>query len=171
MALTASLFFDDPAERRDADRVPVGSRATARLRSEPVDVVVLDLSCGGCLIETDAVFPDGARISLGIGGIQVRQVAVVRRTGRSYGCRFTVPLTPHEVSCAGKIETVRPGNFGPVARSEAVGTAGRVTAGLHLIVIATVWVSIGILASPLLIGQALLGGILRKPARPALPPA
>lgn len=163
MALTGSLFFEDPGERRYTDRVAVGSPATARLRSDPIDVVILNLSCDGCLIETDAKFPEGARISLGIGGLQIRQVQVVRRAGHEYGCRFTAPLTTAEMSCAGKIETVRQGNFAPVGRAEAVGAPGRVAAGFHLLLIATVWMSVGIVAAPFLIGQALVRGIRREP--------
>lgn len=163
MALTASLVFEDPAERRDAQRIPVGSAATARRQATAIDVVILDLSRDGCLIESDAALREGMKISLGIAGIRVRQADVVRRAGREYGCRFPVPLTADEVRRAGKIDTVHTGAFAPQNAPATVSGLNRAGAGINLLLIATVWALAGIVALPFLIVQALIVGIVRKP--------
>lgn len=165
MALTASLVFEESAERRDAQRVPVGSAATARRQSVPIDVVILDLSRDGCLIETDAALREGMKISLGIGGIPLRQADVVRRAGGQYGCRFRVPLTADEVNRAGKVDTVRTGSFARRSPPTPVSGLNRAAAGINLLLIGAVWALAGIVFLPLLIGQALIGGIAGKPPK------
>ena len=166
MSLAAALFVEPSGDRRIADRVPVESPATARNQAAPIDVLVRDLSSGGCLITTETQLAEGARIRLGIAGVQVRDAQVVRLTADGYGCRFISPLSETEVELAGKVETVARGHFGdavamaPPAESVAevergAGVASRVGAGLGLLLMGTIWSVAFVVAAPLLLIDAM----------------
>jgi hypothetical protein len=75
------------------------------------DVVVLDLSRSGCLVETPTELGIGALVRIGIAGIPSVPGRIVRQTGKRYGCEFLDPLTAEEVETAGALQTVHWGEF------------------------------------------------------------
>jgi hypothetical protein len=168
MSLAAALFVEPSGDRRVADRLSVSSPATARKQDAPIDVMVRDLSRGGCLIETNTTLSEGAMIRLGISGVRVREAEVVRLTDDGYGCRFLKPLSEAEVELAGRVDNVARGHFSdaidiasatPVQEpAEAVrpsGIGSRVGAGLGLLLMGTVWSVAFVVAAPLLLIDAM----------------
>jgi hypothetical protein len=108
MAVSAKLFISDPAERRAADRRPLDTPATIRAEANvPLDAVVYDLSTTGCLVETTTMLPIGSTLRIGIAGIPITTLEVVRSSDRMLGCEFLTPLTPDQVATAGTVGTLR----------------------------------------------------------------
>ena len=156
MQIAATMFLEDPAQRRSADRMPIDASATVRPASaEPIDVVVRDLSTDGCLIETRARLDEGSTIRLGIAGVPVSEARIVRRSGQDYGCRFVRPLREADVAMAGRIETVHRGLFAEPERRR-FPVLDRVTAGLQLSLVGSVWLTV--VATPVVVGGAIMYG-------------
>lgn len=111
--LAATIDYLEPAEpfrNSRFERRPIGHPSTIRdLRSAPHDVVVQDLSAGGCSFVTDAGFPVGSLIRVGLAGAGATQARVVWRRDGRYGCAFVQPLAPLQLADAfGATEPVAP---------------------------------------------------------------
>jgi hypothetical protein len=73
----------------------------------PLDAVVHDLSTTGCLVETTTMLPIGSTLRIGIAGVPITTLEVVRTSERMLGCEFVTPLTPEQVAIAGTVGTLR----------------------------------------------------------------
>ncbi|KQR80201.1 hypothetical protein ASG07_15520 [Sphingomonas sp. Leaf343] len=102
----------DLDERRSSDRRPVLQESTLRdeaLRPHPV--LVHDLSCDGCLIESDTPMMLGATIGIGLPGVGRRDATVVRVEGTLHGCSFAGPLSQSAIDQAFAADPVVLGAF------------------------------------------------------------
>ncbi len=93
MTVAATLYTQNPDERRDSARRAVARDTTLRDETSlPMAVVVEDLSQDGFRVETNADLALDAPVRIGLSGIGTREARVVRRDGQHYGCRFDQPL-------------------------------------------------------------------------------
>lgn len=60
-------------------------------------MIVHQVSTNGCLIETDATLPPGARIKLNFGDVLLHPAVVKRGFKNLYGCTFNVRLVRQQV--------------------------------------------------------------------------
>lgn len=105
MAIIIHLQFE-----RD-ERVDVDRPATLRTNRIPSDVVVRNLSCSGCLVETPDMPPLDTHVSIGMSGIGVRTATVVRQTKTGFACEFETMLTDGEILRACEADTLITGVF------------------------------------------------------------
>ncbi len=85
---------DDP---RTEDRLEVDRPAVLRFGASVEDVVLLDLTTGGCRFRSHADLPLFARVSVGIGGIGHRVAHIIWKADGTYGCAFEEPIPGHAV--------------------------------------------------------------------------
>lgn len=119
MTMVARLFVNAPGERRQDTRHPLDAAATLRVaRTVPRDVLIHDLSAGGCQFVSAKPIALGSSISVGIAGVGMREATIVRSHAGLHGCAFEQPLNATELNRAGRIDTVHSGHFVIPAGSE-----------------------------------------------------
>lgn len=97
MAVVARLYRD----MRGSARHQVALDATLRdPERRPFDVVVEELSAAGARLPPVIELPLGATVTLGVSGVGMCDVRVVRRDERGYGCEFLFPLSEAELEDA-----------------------------------------------------------------------
>ena len=112
MGIAARLTVEPDTQVIRAPRRSVGADATMRdAGGYATDVVVLDLSTTGCLVETSSELTIGSIVRIGISGVPSVPGRIVRQTGNRYGCEFFEPLDPAHVETAGALQTVHWGEF------------------------------------------------------------
>lgn len=97
MAVVARLYRN----MRGSVRHEVALDATLRdPERRPFDVVVEELSAAGVRVPRVVELPVGATVTLGISGVGMCDVRVLRRDERGYGCEFLFPLSEAELNDA-----------------------------------------------------------------------
>lgn len=88
-------------DARAAERRPADAPSTMRLDgSEPMDVLVLDISRSGIRILSDADLVIGQEISIGLAGAGVTRAYVAWARDGEYGCEFERPMAAEEEAAA-----------------------------------------------------------------------
>jgi hypothetical protein len=101
--IAAKLYRDV----RGAERSDVHLDATMRDAGwTPTDVVIINISTSGVLLEVSADIPIGESITIGIAGIGLVPSRVVRRHGRTLGCEFRTPVAAARIAEATQAQTV-----------------------------------------------------------------
>jgi hypothetical protein len=85
-------------EPRTEDRLEVERPAVLRFGSMVEEIVILDLTTGGCRLRSQADLPLFARISVGIGGVGHHLAHVIWSADGTYGCAFEEPIPGSSVS-------------------------------------------------------------------------
>lgn len=137
MSVVARLYRD----MRGSVRHEVALDATLRdPERRPFDVVVEELSAAGVRVPRVVELSPGATVTLGISGVGMCDVRVVRRDERGYGCEFLFPLSAAELDDALAAAPAPPIPFQPLtplpsAETRVEGTPVRARtlhAGLRL---------------------------------------
>lgn len=111
MALATILYRSDP-EIRHADRAAVELDGTLRdLSTKPIDVVIHDISTTGARVECPLSLAVGDQVWLGVSGLGVKAMHIVRRDGDQYGCEFTAALRLQDIEHALSVNTVIAASF------------------------------------------------------------
>jgi len=102
MAIAATLFEAPSLDRREAERRLIHQDSTMRdlAKGAPHTVLVHNLSAEGLQLETPLDLALGTDVSVGLPGVGMRTLRVVRRDGNLYGCRFAKPVSPALLSQA-----------------------------------------------------------------------
>jgi len=66
-----------------------------------IDAKVVEISSGGCRIETDVELETWGNVSINLPGLEPKQALIAWRRGEQYGCAFHIPLGTTELSRAG----------------------------------------------------------------------
>jgi hypothetical protein len=99
--LIARIERQDPAEKRNDPRSEIGMRSTARDADDTAfDVEISDFSASGLAFVSEAAWPIGSRIVVGLVGAGRIGAKIVRRAGSLHGCAFDHLLTAEEVDRA-----------------------------------------------------------------------
>lgn len=97
MSIAAKLYRD----QRSGERYAVDLPATLRAHGDrPVDVAIDELSQSGFRLLSPTPLPATCDISIGIAGVGMRTVHVIRQSDGGYGCAFAAPLTQPELAAA-----------------------------------------------------------------------
>jgi hypothetical protein len=99
--LVARLEVLGEVDPRGAIRFHVASESTLRgLDGKPFDVLIENFSRTGFLFVSDAEFPSGTLVAVGLSGAGSREAQVVWRDGKRHGCEFLVPLPQSKMARA-----------------------------------------------------------------------
>lgn len=111
---------DRTENARAAERRPADAPSTMRTDgSDPVDVVVLDISRSGVRILSDAELSIDQEITIGLAGAGVTRAYVAWARNGEYGCAFERPIAPEaEASAFSRVPVKRLGRA-PVQPSDA----------------------------------------------------
>jgi len=88
------------AERRSRARLAVERMAVLRFEGGAEDIVLEDLTRGGCRFRCARELPLLAAVSVGIAGVGHTPARLVWTSGQSYGCAFDRPLPEGAVAAA-----------------------------------------------------------------------
>jgi hypothetical protein len=96
--LAAELSVLPTTDQRKAPRRIVNLAAALREEGATISAVkVLDISLGGCRLETEADLEVGGQVWLKLPGLETKRSRIVWTQGRHGGCEFDVPLHPAEL--------------------------------------------------------------------------
>lgn len=99
--LVARLEVLGEIDPRGAIRFHVASESTLRgADGRPIEVLVDNFSRTGFLFVSDAEFPSGTLVAIGLSGAGSREAQVIWREGRRHGCEFLVPLPQSKMARA-----------------------------------------------------------------------
>jgi hypothetical protein len=96
MAAAFKTMSVEPSQARKGRRSSLSLPAVIRLFGRQHDARLHNLSCGGAMIESEAVAHEGDPIDLVCGGIETLGEVVWVRTGR-FGLAFLKPLDEDEI--------------------------------------------------------------------------
>lgn len=98
--------------RRTVNRTVAERASTVRQDDGiPVDMIIDDLSYGGCRMSGDIGLYAGDRITIGLPGIGVRSAQVVWAKDGSTGLTFDVPLSREDIMVTRQVDTLIDGRF------------------------------------------------------------
>lgn len=98
--------------RRAVDRAEAGRVSTIRQEDRiPVDMIIDDLSCGGCRVSGELGLEEDDRVTIGLPGVGIRTAQVVWSKDGSTGLVFDIPLTGEDIIVARKVDTLIDGRF------------------------------------------------------------
>lgn len=97
MRYTAHLLNSDADQRRGGLRIFLRRLSTLRAAVGPADVLIENVSTGGCMLVSDRAIPDDD-LTIGLRSIGTREVTVKWRDGDRIGCAFVEPLTSQELA-------------------------------------------------------------------------
>ncbi|MEC3912825.1 PilZ domain-containing protein [Sphingobium sp. CR2-8] len=104
-------------ERRANDRAGMARPSTMRGNEQiPIDIIIEDLSCGGCRVSGDLGLAVDDRVTIGLPGIGACAAQVVWSGGGGTGLEFDRGLTGHDIDIARETDTLVDGHFGLVIR-------------------------------------------------------
>lgn len=99
--LVARLEVLGEVDARGAIRFHVASESTLRgADGRPFEVLVDNFSRTGFLFVSDAEFPPGTLVAIGLSGAGSREAQVMWREGQRHGCEFLVPLPQSKMARA-----------------------------------------------------------------------
>ena len=112
------------SSRRATDRAGVNRASTIRQDDalRPLDVIIGDLSSGGCRVLGEPL-PLGEHVTIGLPGVGARPAQVVWTRDGSNGLAFHHPLTGEDIDIAREADTLVAGYFGPTIGGEALAAA------------------------------------------------
>ena len=97
--LAAELSVLPGGDARKAPRRIVNLAAALREEGATIaPVQIVDISLGGCRIDSDVPIEAGAQVWLKLPGLETKRSRVVWTQGRQGGCEFDVPLHPAELN-------------------------------------------------------------------------
>lgn len=102
-------------DRRARDRLAVDRRAVLRFGGTVEQIVLEDMTAGGCRFFCEADLPLAAAVSIGIAGVGHTPARLAWRSGASYGCAFDRPLP------AGAVTSEAPDNVARIAQAAPFG--------------------------------------------------
>ncbi|WP_420145754.1 PilZ domain-containing protein [Sphingobium sp.] len=98
--------------RRASDRRDVQRMSTMRTEAQvPADIIINDLSVGGCRISGDLDLALDDRVTIGLPGLGARPAHVVWAKDGSTGLLFDQVLTGHDVTVTREANTLITGRF------------------------------------------------------------
>lgn len=113
--MSTAIYAKLLTNRRALDRAEAGRASTIRQQDQiPVDVVIDDLSCGGCRVSGDLGLAVDDRVTIGLPGIGACPAKVIWTKDGSTGLEFHRALTGHDVDIACETNTLIDGHFGLV---------------------------------------------------------